>query len=872
MIREEFNRFKETLNGTHTSDSVRKIANIVSSQFDNLIPLTTHQGSRIKKIVQLSRAHWETVPTKIILNQEKISTKVAQLSRLKSMTVGPFRGFSRQEIFDLDSRIVLAYGPNGTGKSSFCEALEYALLGSVAEAESKRFREQTDYLKNAFVNELAPTDLMAVDDLGNDIAINANESVFRFCFVEKNRIDSFSRIAAQAPARQTQLIATLFGLESFNEFVRNFTPEIGEQYIDLHGIKTIQLKQKQQSLQIAHQQIQKSNTELERITSDGIRLAVTYRDGATFEQMVFELTGDGISQGLIQQLDSELQQPPPPKANLISAMLKILENDTTALVSELRQKQHQLAEASQQVSFKHLYEAVTEVQLSSPEACPACKTPLQNVVVNPYDHAGNELSKLQKLAELQQNIIQLTQYTKQKMFTISQYLSTCLKFYPNNNPLQALQTNDIQPDLKLWDALLSKRPDNNTAWQLLVSQVQQLEENDKNIDEALRVRKHKQDKLNKLRDVERQVTILKTQKQTAQSAIAVAQSDIDNFEKENAQLIIKVEAEKVVVAKNHEIVRAYATFVRKLTNYSNGLPALLIADLGELVVELYNAFNRNDQPNELLASVKLPLSQNQHLEISFQNQPGKFYDALHILSEGHIRCLGLAILLAKNHREQAPFLIFDDPVNAIDDDHRESIRRTLFEDDYFATKQILLTCNGEEFFKDIQNLLSVNDVQNSKILSFLPRLGEQHIRVDFHCAPRNYILAACNHIGRNEVREALSKSRQALEALTRDKIWKYVHRHGDGNLSIKMRSSTESIGLRQLTEQLNSKIKKPEFTDPNKSRIYDPINNLLGINGESREWRYLNKGTHEENGRAEFDRGSVSAIVAALVSIDEALQ
>ena len=288
-------------------------------------------------------------------------------------------------------------------------------------------------------------------------------------------------------------------------------------------------------------------------------------------------------------------------------------------------------------------------------------------------------------------------------------------------------------------------------------------------------------------------------------------------------------------------------------------------------IDGFNPFNRNDVPSELLADVQLTLVQNQKLKISFQNQPDKYFDALHILSEGHVRCLGLAILLAKNIKEQVPLLIFDDPVNAIDDDHRESIRRTLFEDAYFAEKQIILTCHGEEFFKDIQNLLPTEVVRNSTLLSFLPRLGEQHIRVDFNCAPRNYILAANGHIQRNEIREALSKSRQALEALTKGKVWKYVNRYGDGNLSIKLRSSTAPIELRNLTDQLRNKIKKTDFADPNKAAVYDPIDSLLGINGECREWRYLNKGTHEENDRAEFDRGIVLAIITALTHIDEAL-
>lgn len=224
-------------------------------------------------------------------------------------------------------------------------------------------------------------------------------------------------------------------------------------------------------------------------------------------------------------------------------------------------------------------------------------------------------------------------------------------------------------------------------------------------------------------------------------------------------------------------------------------------------------------PSELLATVKLPLAQNQRLEISFQNNPDQFYDTLHVLSEGHIRCIGLSILLSKNLKENCPLLIFDDPVNAIDDDHRESIRRTLFEDQFFSGKQIILTCHGEEFFKDIQNLLPAQVAAQTKSITFLPRLEESHINVDFNCAPRNYIIAAREHFNKNEIREALSKSRKAMESLTKGKIWRYVSRYGDGNLSLKLRGASAPIELRNLSEQLKSKIGKPEFSDQNKSTV-----------------------------------------------------
>ncbi|MBW8190946.1 AAA family ATPase [Neiella marina] len=871
MIRAEYLRFMQTLQGPSTTDSVRRIANIVSYHLEELTPLSTHQGQRIRKMVDLSHANWEGAPTHIPPIPDDSAAPEIQLSRLKTMTVGPFRGFAQQEEFDLNSRLVLVYGPNGTGKSSFCEALEYALLGNVAEAESKRFRDQNEYLKNAHVNAFTAPVVVSEDEQGSDISVTANESAYRFCFVEKNRIDSFSRIAAQAPARQTELIATLFGLESFTSFTRNFTSEISSQYIDLQGKEALLLAQKQQSLQGAQQQIQSSSAELHRIAEEEQRLANSFRAGTSFEQMKVELSGNDHTPGLIQQLEVELQHPTPLKSGLSKGAIEAMGNEAASMISELRIKQQKLVDSSHQVSFKQLYEAVVQVQQSSSDACPACKTPLQQVVVNPYMHAGQELTKLQDLAALQQGVIQLKQSVLQNLFNISQTLNTCLKFFSQGNPLKPFEIVNAQPELTWWDSLLRQLPDNYTAWQHLVSQVEQLEASDKKAEEALRLKGEKQNELNRLRDLARQVTVLETQMQTVTNNTLASQRVIDNFQIDNAQLIESVEAEKAVIVKNQEIVAAYAAFVQKLTSYSNSLPAQLVADLGEQVVRLYNSFNRNDVQSELLADVKLPLAQNQRLRIAFQSKPEQFFDALHVLSEGHVRCLGLAILLAKNLKEQAPLLIFDDPVNAIDDDHRESIRRTLFADHFFMAKQVVLTCHGEEFFKDIQNLLSVADIRESKLLSFLPRLGEQHIRVDYNCAPRNYILAATTHIERNEVREALAKSRQALEALTKDKIWKYVHRHGDGNLSIKLRSSTEPIALRNLTEQLRSKIGRAEFTDPNKNAIYDPIDTLLGINRGSREWRYLNKGTHEEFDRAEFDRGTVTDIVSALVGLDEAL-
>lgn len=868
MLRAEYQRFMQTLVDSSVSDDVRKIANLIFSNLDVLIPLSTARGQRIKKIVELAQLNWDKLSTQIHINHVQAGAQTGSACALKKISVGPFRGFSQTEEFDLSNKIVLMYGPNGTGKSSFCEALEYGLLGNVAEADNKRFRDQNKYLKNAYTNSFAVPEIIG----DNDAKIVANEPLYRFCFVEKNRIDNFSRIAAQVPAKQGELISTLFGMDAFNSFVRNFSAEMGNNHIDVEGLKSKELSLKEQSLAGARAQKKEAEDALKRLAGEEQNLANQYRAGLTFTQMEIEINGNGEKAGAISLLENELAQPVNPQMGLSLATLQSLGNSIKANLSDLASKQQILQDASEQVSFKNLYEAVLQTQNLNADICPACKTPLTSTVVNPYTHASSELKKLQHLAQTQGVVEKLRQDLNVSLNGVSHIINSCCTFYSENVIYTYRLDPNSQVSLEWWNSLNQILSDGYSPWQHLESQVKKIETADKAIGQVLQDRSDKQLQLKRLRSFNHQIVRINTERDVASKAIAESKKTIENFNAENAQLILDVKNEHVAVQRNISIASGYADFVARLNTYKNDLPIRLVADLGVSVVALYNAFNRNDAANERLAAVHLPLAQNQRLEISFEDDPFTEFDALHVLSEGHIRCLGLAILIAKNLKENCPLLIFDDPVNAIDDDHKEAIRRTLFEDGFFNEKQIILACHGEEFFKDIQNLLPKEIVSNAKLFSFLPRLGHQHVRVDFHCAPRNYLIAAQERIDRGEVRDALSKSRQALEHITKNKLWKYVNKHGDGNLSIKMRAATAPIELRGLADQLRKKIMKADFSDSNKMAVLTPLDTLLGMDGNSREWRYLNKGTHEESNRAEFERSSVNQIIAMIEALDSALQ
>ena len=73
--------------------------------------------------------------------------------RLKKLTVKGFRGFNDEQPILLDSGVVLVYGLNGSGKSSFTEALEWLFFGEISRQRLSRCKSEyqyEEYLRNLF--------------------------------------------------------------------------------------------------------------------------------------------------------------------------------------------------------------------------------------------------------------------------------------------------------------------------------------------------------------------------------------------------------------------------------------------------------------------------------------------------------------------------------------------------------------------------------------------------------------------------------------------------------------------------------------------------------------------------------------------------
>ncbi|HHD6429429.1 TPA: AAA family ATPase [Escherichia coli] len=870
--RQDFDRFVSWVYQSEAIPSgVRQLASLCLANFNALAGTSRNRSQRSIYLAQLMRQQLAQIPEEPPAIEANIEVGEWPWSRLHRLTLGPFRGFRTPEPFELDKQITLLYGPNGSGKTSLCEALEYALLGDVEEAGNKRIAART-YLTNLHAGRFAPPILKALDGRGRELDVAPNPDTFRFCFVEKNRIDSFSRIAARPNAQRAELIATLFGMDQFSDFVGHFNESIDSQLV-LAADKQATLETRRAGLQ-ADQLIVDGEAEAVRVlTSEELALAESYAPGTTYSDLK-ALLGSEAAPGRLQQLDAMLEAVPPAIIGISGPALQETYDRAEAHKNEFNRITENLRAQSDQVSFKGLYEAVLALREPVGDRCPACDTPLvgqNHVAIDPYEKASTGLQQLEALALLQES----QKAAEIEVHRISRELRQILKkieLFIDADPVtpvgEFLAALPEEPAGFWWEAIA---PD-NAGMNPSLAQIIEIADQIAGQDTATRVSQQGRQQLieerNRLRDFQLRVQMQDQKRHQLKENIDAAAARIRGFDETNAPLILEVTQEQQDIVRDTPLKTTYDLFLEAIRSYRNQLPGQLMAGLNESAMTLYNSFNRNDLDADKLAALYLPLTGEEKIEISFRAAPERRVDALHVLSEGHVRCLGLAILLAKARSIACPLIVFDDAINAIDHDHRGGIRETIFENDTFEDTQLIVTCHSNEFIKDIQQHLPVRRRNNCRVYLLRHHDGNHQPRVRSNVASANYIARARAAREVLNDRDALAASRQALEMLS-EKVWKWLSSHEQGVLTLQITAAGAEPQLRNLCDSLLKKLRSAAtFQHANKEPLIAAYGTILGIPEQNLVWTYLNKGTHEEENRDDFDAEHVESVIATLEALD----
>lgn len=853
-LHSDFARFKQWLRARQPSETALKICAVIETNLARIAQTTHAGGQRSRLLVPMIRAGMNQA----IAADQTVAPPQAEIGwdQLIGLEVGPFRGFRRKEIFDLRHPTILILGGNGTGKSSLCEALELALLGRIEEADERGLAAR-HYLNNAYEGRYEQPRLMGrVKGVPKPIA--PNEELYRFVIVERNRIEGFARIGARRPAEATKMLAALFGLTAFNDFVSGFAASLETQLaLALPKASALALRRAAtQADQAKVASVAETHTQFERERAE---VAERFEPGLTYADLKARI-GTSTTPGRLQEIRTLLATPLPAPTEVRAANLVAIRKTVRDFWRQLSQARAALEARGREVTFRGLYQAVAALQAAHADRCPACETPLDQVVIDPFRRAADGLRALQELAQLEGQAADLERQSVRSQDALQQAIGQVIQHadqLPREQHLAPLN----QP--------LGKY--GSKEWRRVLAAARMLEEQDTNLVATQAQRTELAAEAEKLQGARTELAGIQGRQNQFDMDVATARDRLTAFDQENAVLLAEVEAEATEHQVQLQIRDAYRDFLEELKTYRDGLPEQLLADLNEITLDLYNWFNIQDHPSDQLEELRLPLLGGDPIQVRFRGTPDRWQDALAILSEGHVRCLGLAILIAKNIKLGLPTLLLDDAVNAIDHDHREGIRTTLFDHPELVKKQLIITCHSDEFIKDIHN----HHAPKAPLYILRHHDGDHHPRVSGGNT-RNYIQQADACLADNNPRGALSHSRQALEGLI-NRTWKKLAKDAPdlARLALELRGPGAPPDARNVADVLFSTITKAlvvgTLKEPWDVRR-DQLDAILKAKVNSRAWFSLNKGTHEEEDREDFEEPTVRRIVQALVAIDQSFR
>ncbi|HDR9249571.1 AAA family ATPase [Burkholderia vietnamiensis] len=871
----EFKRFLAKSAAT-LSEHEKKLASLMLAGFEEIAAVGTAAGRRGKVVAKLIVEKGDAAPSALEIAADGAKVNEKEIVRLTKLEVEHFRGFSEKHTFEFKNPYTFVYGPNGTGKSSLCEALEYGLLASIHEADSKRIP-ISDYIRNAISRKSVKPVLYGDTAKEKGIKVKADPRSFEFCFIEKNRIDGFARVAANTPAAQQTRLAALFGLEEFNAFATQFNESI-DPYLDCVGKKGKDLAERAKGIAGHKAILEGLPVKAKTAETRGAALLGKYPECKDLHEIKAALTGADGNGGKQKANNTEIGRLQNLKTATDPGTDEILTDadGLLRLIKEKAESEKLLNQYKDQLSLRDLYGAILGNRERFGNECPACASELYRdgrlaVPVDPYGNAEEKLKQFDAALRAEGRIKDIREALN---IGWRDLLSKIAKL-----PASAAAVGFVgAPEVGSFSAEASHAKDAagiETFLRAVPAKRELLQalkdatatHNGKVEQSKVKIKKLEDDNRSISKDLEEIVAISTLIAANAKSETEATQA-IEKFNRENEELIREAEAEKPGVAKNVSFSMAYVSLREKLLAYNAGLPLALAADLNEKTLKFYNEINKNDHPSDRLTSLRLPTAVGERIEIEFEN--GDKCDALQVLSEGHIRCLGLAILLAKITTDRVPFLIFDDVVNSIDDEHRSAIIDLILNPEEVGKRQLIVTTHGEDFVKRLENAVPMKKYEETVTrIDFLVPFTAKKITVKLD-SPRHYLMVAVRSHEEGRTRDSLSYVRKAFEEEL-NRLWKKIaSKKLSAQISVGMRGPGDP-DLMSLATGLHQFLRRNDVTVFQEAVPH--LGEMLGYGEKHKlEWNYLNKGTHEEDRAEEFDATIVRRMLETVIKLDEAIE
>lgn len=626
------------------------------------------------------------------------------LSPLAYLQVKNFRGFGELSADDKGTHLRFSkmknifYAPNGGGKSSLCEALEFGTTGHIKEAERRKTK-----VKPYIARGRAKLSLSLIGR--NNVPVTQSVA-WSSCFIDRNRLQEFSLLGSKdTGSAESDIVATLFGLEELQEVISRF---VRPESFNL----TAFLRQEQTD------SLNKIDVDRANLIEERHRLLANIAH--INDQVCADLVISPDQQAVVRARFARLKKQVEKKIRM-AERLKLAEAPAIDSLSRIervgRIARYLLARKAKieasflrdaaAVNYRAIYKAIQALEQEE-DACPACSTPLHKVTENPFKKARRELQALGGLDRLKK----AQKLNDGRIIQIAADIAAGLAGVEKNARLGIpcpLRLKDLQTTVEQFQVasdrdtfavqilhhfmdLLADDSTGIAAYLAVCSEgyeaVSQTADNVKRIEDEIAAL---QQKLDAIRG-------LFTDKTTYQQLFKAAGSKIAKL-MEQRSILHNGSAETLRFnSLIRELQVEYGNLYRDLLQYKQSLEKVRIAGIETKAAEYYKAINNHDEEHEKIESILFE-KVNESYRIRIANVDGTSQDAFSVLSEGHLRALGLSLLLAMAEKNKFPLIVFDDVVNAIDSDHRSNIIDLCFSDPYLKRTQMVVTTHDRLFWE-----------------------------------------------------------------------------------------------------------------------------------------------------------------------------
>ncbi|CAH7438121.1 Recombination protein RecF [Vibrio chagasii] len=620
------------------------------------------------------------------------------LTPLKSIQVKNFRGFSSLNDSDQGTLIPFSRGvnvffaPNGGGKTSLCEAIEYSLTHNVKEA-SRRNTPLKNYIKNG----RSPS--IECKLVNGSVPVSP---YWNSCFIDRNRLQEFSLLGSKdTNVKQADVLATLFELEEIDAVVNGMVKPTSFKALEfIRNSGQTNYDDVSQKLAIKRQI---RNNKVEEIQEQQEILANLF--GLNKYENTHIATRKKYYERLKRYLVSCTQKFEVASEEIKLDSLVTYITSITWLLEVLEEKNKILVAHASKVNYKDLYKAIQNFgDISEIESCPTCETPIKDVRKHPQQVIEDELPKLEFLEKITFACTKIEKQIQKRLTASFTYIQTCLELHKDNLSKELVSTiNDIltsnTSDLDAYLTNLSALKSFSTEIQALNDAI--TEKNSRVANQATRL-VSLNSKIAEIEDKLNSATVYETSISTKYDTLSETHLELIRLLKQR-----ELHSEQILLDDKfnefaNQVEESYKKLYSELNEYKRGVESENISGIELSTLDYYNQINKHDNPNEIVSEVKFR-QRNGTYRIILKMQNGSEDDAFCVLSEGHLRALGLSLLLSVAKKNCHPIIVFDDVVNAIDTEHRSNIIDMFSEDDYLKRTQRIITTHDRMFWEKISN-------------------------------------------------------------------------------------------------------------------------------------------------------------------------